>query len=66
MQADDIIDMAQNITIEKPHCLTVAQSFVQVNMDSLRFAVSIYSYIITLFQYYVHCYQIKSQVEEHY
>ncbi|XP_048500280.1 uncharacterized protein LOC104893980 isoform X3 [Beta vulgaris subsp. vulgaris] len=43
VKADDIIDMAQNITIEKPHCLTVAQSFVQVNMDSLRFAVSQYT-----------------------
>lgn len=60
MQADEKVDVAEELTMDETDCLTIAQSSVQVNMDSLRFAVSIYTYLVTSFTYYTPSCQIIS------
>ncbi|XP_021860897.1 uncharacterized protein [Spinacia oleracea] len=43
VKADEKVDVAEELTMDETDCLTIAQSSVQVNMDSLRFAVSRYT-----------------------
>uniref|UniRef100_A0A803M0X5 DNA annealing helicase and endonuclease ZRANB3 n=1 Tax=Chenopodium quinoa TaxID=63459 RepID=A0A803M0X5_CHEQI len=42
VKTDEMVEVTQELTKEND-CLTISQSFVQVNMDSLRFAVSQYT-----------------------
>ena len=46
MQADENSDKMDDLTKDNPDCLTLPQSSVKVNVDSLRFVVNIYPYSV--------------------